>query len=241
MLRKGWSGPTHRRVHFLARWWAAAWLLCALSAGGCGSASGLDDVRRGDTPSNHDSTRGHPAAQARRTPTQTPLADRPGQTGDKRLGPKSSAPAPPGKTVPQRESLPADMKSDERPGQLVHLPQRTPATVAQLAAPAITRLHTLQRTYISRANALFDEAVREHQTTHASFTQLYNTYFRKGMALADSAQDQVNQILFQLQDELRARHLPTTIVRELRSQYKAQAEAEMRAMARRVAAAMQKH
>lgn len=89
----------------------------------------------------------------------------------------------------------------------------------QIIKPYVTTLTRLQTKYIQSLNRLYDEAKAEYHAGKQSKTAVENKYLPEVISLQNSAQDQLNRLLFNLKDKLQGAGYSTTPVDTLRSAY----------------------
>ncbi|OIQ62188.1 hypothetical protein [Neomoorella thermoacetica] len=138
--------------------------------------------------------------------TQAPAGSPPGNPG----GGAGVSPAP-GGSVPEGGSL----QQLTRPGL-----SEAENQVWQEYAP---RLRALEGQYQSRLDALLARAYADYQRNkndRAKLLSLAAYYLKAGSALEGEADGAFNSIAGAMEAELRARHLPLTMVQDLRRQYR---------------------
>jgi hypothetical protein len=97
----------------------------------------------------------------------------------------------------------------------------TGATPDQIKGKYENQLVQLKGYYISQLQSLHDQAVAAKKSGQSN-SDIYNKYAQRAMNLQEDSQAKVNQILFQMKDEMKAQNLPTDHVNELRSSYYAE-------------------
>lgn len=92
----------------------------------------------------------------------------------------------------------------------------------QIVAPYVTRLTGLQSTYEGTLSALYQQAKTEFHAGSESKATIEKKYIPKVLNLENSAQDQLNSLLFSLKDKLQTAGFATTPVDNLRNEYYAE-------------------
>lgn len=88
-----------------------------------------------------------------------------------------------------------------------------------LVKPYIAQMESLQSQYATSLYSLYDQAKAEYHTGQKSKLQIENEYVPQVIRLEDSAQSQVNVVLFALRDALVAQGYSTDEVNVLRNAY----------------------
>lgn len=95
----------------------------------------------------------------------------------------------------------------------------TPPTVSQIVDPYMAQLASLKSQYIGSMTALYDQARAQYHAGKGSKSSIEREYYPQITSLENSAQDQVNSILFALRAKLLVNGYATTPVDTLRSEY----------------------
>ncbi len=92
-------------------------------------------------------------------------------------------------------------------------------TESQIVGPYMAQLASLKSQYIGSMTALYDQARAQYHAGKGSKSAIEHEYYPQFASLENSAQDQVNSILFALRAKLLANGYTTMPVDTLRSEY----------------------
>lgn len=102
------------------------------------------------------------------------------------------------------------------------------ATAEQITGKYVSRLYSLQGSYIGKLDGLMGSAKAEYnalpeeERTRSKALSIASKYISRGYALEGSCDAQVNSILSSLESELTAINADTSIVSKIRSHYKSE-------------------
>lgn len=101
---------------------------------------------------------------------------------------------------------------------------------ADIVQPYVAQLQSLRSQYLGSLSSLYNQARTDYRQGKGSKVAIEAKFVPQLVSLENSAQDQVNGILFALRDHLQAHGYPTTEMNTLRSDFYSQVQQEIAAL-----------